>query len=251
MRAAVIAVVLGSGLITGVEAQEIRGRIVDSENGAPVALVGVLVLDRDRNRLTSAASDTAGFYVVEAPGSGEYVLFVQRLGYFENETPLFAVETGGVYAVDIEMRPEPFRLDPIEVVVRNEELIRYLTLEFGMNPNQFSGFRAIQGAQLEEAKVRAVDNTQFLRFLYIPVSHGFDVCVGSFGMDLPERGVGDAGGERQCGQLFLNGIQCRNEHIEEIPKETVAVVVTLPGQVRLFTREFDWTFNPAGYAGSC
>lgn len=200
MRVAVMALVLGLGQITGVDAEEIRGRIVDSENGAPVAL---------------------------------------------------AVEAGGVYAVDVEMRPEPFRLDPLEVVVRNEEPIRYLTLEFGMNPHHFTGFRAIQGAQLEKAKVRAVDNTHFLRFLYIPVSHGFDVCVGSFGMDLAERGVGEEGGERPCGQLFLNGIQCRNEHIEEISTETVAVVVTLPGQLRLFTREFDWTFNRAGYAGSC
>jgi hypothetical protein len=244
-------VLVSSAVPTRTTGQEIRGRVVDANNEAAVGFAGVFVLDVRRNVLVSTAADTAGFYTVEAPGSGEYILFAQRLGYFENETPLVALEAGGVYGIDFELRPEPFRLDPLDVVVRNEELDRYLRLETGVNPNSVFGYRAYQGVRLEEARLRAHDNTDLLRELYIPVSHGMEgVCVGAIGMGLPERGPGDAGGERLCGSLFVNDLRCPNEHIESIDMDEIAVVVLLGGSVRLYTRTFDWTFNP-NRGGAC
>ena len=242
------------------DAQEIRGRVVDANNGVAVGLAGVFVMDAERNIVESVAADTAGYYVVQAPGAGEYILHAQRLGYFENETPLVAVEDGGVYGIDFELRPEPFRLDPLEVVVRNEELTNYLTLELGINPNSVFGYRAYQGIRLEEAKLKAHDNTDLLRELYIPVEHGIEgVCVGMIGLGVPgrppatlQRGSGSAvtGGERLCGQLFVNDLRCPNEHIEEFDMDRIAVVVLLGGSVRLYTRDFDWTFNP-NRGGAC
>ena len=229
-----------------VEGQHIRGRVIDSTNGAAVRLAGVFLLDAEREPVEGSAADTTGFYTITAPQPGEYYLFVQRLGYFENETPLLAVGPDGTYEVDIEMRPEPFRLDPLEVTVRNEELERYLTLEFGVNPNSIFGYRAVQGIRLEEAKLKAHDNTDLLRWLYIPVSHGIQVCVGSMWLGHPKRASGSEGGERLCGSLMLDGYAVPNEHIESIAMDRIAVVVTVPGQVRLYTREFDWTFKPGG-----
>jgi hypothetical protein len=225
------------------EAQEIRGQVLDSENGAPIGLAGVFILDREREVLVASASDTAGFYSVEPPGGGEYILIVQRLGYFENETPLFAVEEGGQYGVDIEMRPEPFGLDPLEVTVRNEELERYLTLEMGVNPNSVFGYRVFQGLLLEEAKLGAADNTQVLRRLFIPVSHGMSVCVGELGLGLPDRKTGYIDPTPRCGALFVNDVRCPSEHMESVDIATIGVVVRLGGQVRLYTRDFNWTFR--------
>ena len=76
-------------------AQEIRGQVVDANNGIPVALAGVYVLDGERSVVVAAAADTAGYYSIAPPGAGEYYLAVQRLGYFENETPLFEVGPDG------------------------------------------------------------------------------------------------------------------------------------------------------------
>ena len=235
-------------------AQEIRGRVVDASNGAAVGLAGVFVLDAERNVVESVAADTAGYYTVQAPGTGEYVLYAQRLGYFENETPLVAVEAGGVYGIDFELRPEPFRLDPLEVVVRNEELTEYLTLEIGVNPNSVFGYRAYQGVRLEEAKLRAHDNTDLLRELFVPVEHGAEgVCVGATGLSVPARPPASlrrnyasvaTGGERRCGSLYVNDLPCPNEHIEAFDMDQIAVVVVLGGSVRLYTRSFEWTFNP-------
>jgi hypothetical protein len=226
-----------------VEAQEIRGQVIDSENGSPVGLAGVFILDRERDVVIASASDTAGFYSVQMPGTGEYILVVQRLGYFENETPLLAVEEGGQYGVDIEMRPEPFRLDPLEVTVRNEQLEQYLTLEMGSNPNAVFGYRVFQGLLLEEAKLGAKDNTEVLRRLFIPVSHGRAVCVGDMGLGMPDRRTGYIEPTPRCGAIYVDDVRCPAEHMESIDMATIGVVVRLGGQVRLYTRGFDWTFR--------
>ncbi len=250
-RAVLTMAVLGFAGGAPLAAQEVLGRVIDAANGAPVGLAGVFILSAEREIVVGSAADTAGYYRIVAPEAGEYYLYVQRLGYFENETPLVALEEGGQYGVDIEMRPEPFRLDPLEVTVRNEGLERYLTLELSVNPNSIFGYRVYQGIPLEEAKLKAEDNTDLLRELYIPVTHGFDACVGSIGMGLPARGVGDAGGERLCGTLSVDELRCPVEHIEDIAMDRIAVVVVLGGNVRLYTRDFDWTFRPAGRLGVC
>jgi len=243
----------------GLSAQDITGRIVDAQNGAPIGLAAIIVLDTDRKPVFTRAADVEGFYSLSLPRSGEYYLVVERLGYFENESPLLAVEASGSYGVDIEMRPEPFRLDPLEVTVDNERLEDFLTLTFGQHPASLPGYRAIQGIRLQEAKVKAVDNTDLLRWLYIPVSHGLKVCVNVYGGGLPGRSTMDRINERsaeldleaQCGALYVDGYRCRNEHIESIVMDRIAVVVTLSGSVHLYTREFDWTFRPGGGALAC
>ena len=241
-------------------AQEIRGRVVDAQNGAPVGLAAIIVLDPDRKPVFTRAADVEGFYSFSLPSSGEYYLVVERLGYFENESPLLAVEASGSYGVDIEMRPEPFRLDPLEVTVDNERLENFLTLTFGQHPASLPGYRSIQGIRLEEAKVKAADNTDLLRWLYIPVSHGRrGVCVNVYGGGLAGRSTMDQinaraaelDPEAQCGALYVDGYRCRNEHIESIAMDRVGVVVTLSGSVHLYTRDFDWTFRPGGGAPAC
>lgn len=254
---------------SGVSGQLIQGRLLDAENGAPVALAGVFILSADREVLVGSASDTSGLYSIAVPGDGEFYLFVQRLGYFENETPLFRAEADRTYSVDIEMRPEPFRMDPLSVTVRNEELEDFLTLQLGENPNGLFGYRVHQGIALQEAKLGATDNTEILRRLYVWISHGQQVCIGavaSGGASFPPRdgasprrdpdtGVPldprtgdvlwlDEMGGGSCGALYLDGYRVPNEHVETVEMESVAVVVTLPGSVRLYTRGFDWTMRP-------
>lgn len=244
------------------DAQVISGRVVDAENGAGVGLAAIIVLDPERTPLLMRAADTAGVFRVDFPEAGEYYLVIERLGYFETESPLLAVAAGGEYSVDFEMRPEPIRLDPLQVSVSNEALEDFLTLEFGVHPATLRGYRAIQGVRLEEAKLKAEDNTDLLRWLYIPVSHGQRVCVGTFGAALPARmgyertmARADAASsidpERQCGAVYVDGIRCRNEHLEEIDMDRIAVVVTVESAVYLYTRDFGWTFRPGSSTGAC
>ncbi len=248
--------------MTSVEAQIISGRVLDSENGSGVGLAAIIVLDPQRTPLLMRAADTAGVFQVDFPGPGEYYLVIERLGYFETESPLLAVDADARYSVDFEMRPEPIRLDPLQVTVSNGRLEDFLSLEFGVHPATLRGYRVIQGTRLEEAKLKAEDNTDLLRWLYIPVSHGSRVCVGTFGAALPARmgyertmaraeAAATVDPERQCGAVYVDGIRCRNEHVEEIDMDPIAVVVTVDGAVYLYSRDFDWTFRPASATGGC
>ena len=160
------------------------------------------------------------------------------------ESPLVAVSAGGRYELDLEIRSEPIRLDPLLVTVRNEEMERWLTLRLGQNPNALFGYRAIQGLRLEEAKLKSEDNTELLRWLFVPVSHGVDVCLGSR-MPTIERGTQRIG-PPECGKLYVDDIPVPAEHIDDIDIESVAVVVTFgrPPSVHLFTRAFDWSARP-------
>lgn len=252
MRGLALATLAISLPCSGLAAQQLSGRIIDAANGAPVGFAAVFLLDAGRSPIVASSTDQEGNYRLEVPGAGEYYLVVERLGYFENETPLLAVGADGQYAVDMEMRPEPFRLDPLAVTVENEQLEEFLTLAFGQHPATLPGYRAIQGIRLEEAKLNSRDNTDLLRRLYVPVSHGRQVCIGTFGVSRPERTSSDRTNARaelpdpnaQCGALYVNDDRCnRLEHVEEIVMDNIAVVVTLEGSVHLYTRDFDWTLG--------
>lgn len=233
--------------------QTLTGRVLDSRDGARVATAGVFLLNRDGERVGATAADTAGAYLIELPGPGEYRLFVQRIGYFEAESPLFSVVAVRTYHMDVEVRPEPIPLDPISVSVRNETMESWLRKELGVNPHSIWGFRAYQGERLEAAKVEARDNTGMLRRLYIPVSHGRQVC---FGYPMPsvqrgsrrmtEPGTGQIG-EPPCGKLYVDGLPVPSEHIDSFDHRRIAVVAWIPPNLHLYTVGFDWTFDPGGH----
>lgn len=264
VRCLAMLVAVGAAFAPDLNGQIISGQIVDAQNGAPVGLAAVFVLTADREPIMMRGADVDGRYVVELPGPDEYYLVVERLGYFENETPLLSVGSTGEYTVDMEMRPEPIHLDPLEVTVANERLEDFLTLEFGQHPASLSGYRNIQGIRLAEAKLGAKDNTDVLRRLYIPVSHGINgVCVGTFGAPpLPARSTSERinpanpatdprDPSQQCGAIFVDGLRCRNDHLEEILIDRIGVVVAFSNSVHLYTRDFDWTFRPANGGGVC
>lgn len=249
-------------------AQTIRGQIVDASNGRPVAMAGVYLADRERAPVATAMADSAGWYVLDVPGAGEYVLMAERFGYLQVESPLVAVSAEGSYAMDFELQPEPLGLSPVTVTVRNEELVDWLTLEMGINPTSVFGFRVLQGPRLQEAKLKAQNNpTETLRWLYIPVWHG-GPCVsvnatpsartvtsrGPRRSQAPTpgeapsgtRAPGDADDTPEgpaCGSLFVNDRRVPNEHIEDVDMARIAVVVTLPMSVRMYTYDFGWSFR--------
>ncbi len=224
---------LGAG---AAEAQIVRGTVVDGSNGAAVPLAGVFLLDRDRSVVVQTMADSLGRYVLEAPGPGDYVLAGQRLGYVQMASALLALGED-TYELDLELEPDPFQFDPLEVTVRNDVLVDWFRYEAGVNPNAVFGYRVIQGADLLAARQRARDNTDMLRWLYIPVTHAREPCVGSRIPALLRPG--DQPRDPPCGALYLDGRPVPVEHIETIDRWTLAVVVVLPPDVHFFTREFD------------
>jgi hypothetical protein len=226
----------------------------------------VFLLNGERDHVAIMVADSLGRYVVHVPREGEYYLVAQRFGYIDMETPLLRIGVERNYALDLEMKPQPLGLEGVEVVVRNEQVIDWLTLEFGGSPVQAFGFRIIQGSRLDVAKERgAFDPTNTFRFLYIPISHAGE-CVRINSLPRAQRGSGWDGlregvfgalgappaGTRSadatsapsgCGSLVLNDRVIPNELIDTIDMTSIAVVVTLPGQVRMYTYDFSFAFR--------
>lgn len=260
-----------AGTASPLVAQTIRGTVIDATNNRPVPTAGVQLMDGDRNSLQVAMADSLGRYALTVPDSGSYFLVAQRFGYEDMVSPLLALSDTRDYALDLELRPEPLGLGEITVTVRNEDAVRWLTREYGINPSGAFGFRLLQGDRLATAKAKGkLDPTETLRWLYIPVSHGME-CVsinatpravrggwkrtsqGAFG-DPAGAPAGTAPAETlasvasaaegaRCGSLMLNDRRLPNEQLETIDMSSIAVIITLPGLVRMYTYDFDWSFR--------
>lgn len=199
------------------------------------------LLDRSQEPVRQTMTDSLGRFRVEAPHPGEYYLVGQSLGYAQTLLALLAVGER-TYELDIELTPDPIRLDPLQVSVRNKEMFEWFRFNRGVNPSESFGFRAIQGGDLVAAQQRARDNTDLLRWLYIPVTHGREACVGHRFVEL-ERGSGRSG-PPACGKLYVDGYERPVEHIEALDRWSIAVVVVIPPDVHFFTRGLDWSFRP-------
>lgn len=264
---ALVAFTLGAAAPLG--AQVVRGAVLDVRNGRPVPMAAVQVMSQERDAVAVAMTDSVGRYAFAVPAAGEYILLVQRFGYRDLVSPLLAISDARDYALDLELEPEPLGLGELTVTVRNEQAEEWVRREFGRSPQEFFGFRLLQGERLAEAKAKGrFRPTETLRWLYVPVSHGLD-CVainafprastttsrgpraGAFAPGAAPGGTRDVNALRQdeaagpdlCGRLLVNDRMIPNEHLDSVNMGSIAVVITLPGEVRMYTYDFDWRFR--------
>ena len=245
----------------------LQGRVVDAASRVPIPDAGVHLLDRNGRPVARALTDSSGWYRLTVPGPDTRVLLAQSPGYLEEEITL-PLQRAAEDPVHVELRSEAIELDPLTVSVRNNQVLDWLTHVMGANPAQFFGFRVIQGARLEAAKERGdLDPTEVLRWLYIPVWHG-GACVSvnvspgitregfrggrrsAFVPGAPSQGTVDieatateAGTDEDCGRLFVDERLIPNDQIASVVMDDIAVVTTLPGEVRMYTYDFEWAFR--------
>lgn len=178
-----------------------------------------------------------GGRVVDVPSQPETIPIAVRDLSPTASQPTIAVGPG---------RREPivpmFNLEPIEVSVDNDRIIDVLNMSLGVDPRSLFGFRLLQGAQLEQAKLNgSMSPTETLGWLFVPVVHGARcvyVNVNALGDQASANDLVDPDMEPFCGNLFVDEEWVPNEQIESIDMSDVVVVTILPGDVRFFTRSF-------------
>jgi hypothetical protein len=120
---------------TPAAAQVIEGRVTGDDG---VAVEGALVglYDRDGTQRAATLSDESGFYRLEAPEPGEYVLGAERIGFSPFRSHLLAVgQQAEPYRIDLEMLRAPVPIEGVTVTAeRQEEIERQLRLLIGVNP---------------------------------------------------------------------------------------------------------------------
>ncbi|HEX6369257.1 MAG TPA: carboxypeptidase-like regulatory domain-containing protein [Longimicrobium sp.] len=106
---------------TPAAAQVVRGRVVDAESGAAVALARVVVAGSgQRARRTTTTAD--GRFSVRLGRGGSFHVQVARAGYAETRTRALAVGPRDTVDVDVRVSAVAHRLDPVTVTARARPL---------------------------------------------------------------------------------------------------------------------------------
>lgn len=93
-----------------VQAQSIMGNLLDAQTGRPILLGYVGLLTEEGDRLSWTLADEEGFFRLDAPGPGSYMLYGESLGYR-------ASVEGPILIGEDQLLPAVFRLDPMPVVL--------------------------------------------------------------------------------------------------------------------------------------
>src|SRR5688572_3795005 len=71
----------------------LRGVVLDDASRAPVVGAAIQLLDETGRRLQATIADGQGRFQFTLPAPGSYKLRVDRLGYFQRESPAFPVRS--------------------------------------------------------------------------------------------------------------------------------------------------------------
>jgi len=107
--------VLSTGTL---EAQTVRGQLVDSISRAPVAGAFVTLVDERGVERARAITSDAGQYVVTAPAAGNYHVRSKLIGFRPYVSPALALKSGGTTTYNAAIDPIPVTLK--ELVVAGE-----------------------------------------------------------------------------------------------------------------------------------
>ena len=116
---------VGSGEAYG--AQGVQGTLVEPGSGEPVRSAEVVVRDATGEVTGSAVTDHRGFFRIQTPVPGRYLLSAQALGFTELAAQPVEVPSGKLAVVEVQMAPAALKLEPL--VVRVEPRAFHLELE--------------------------------------------------------------------------------------------------------------------------
>ncbi|MBW3660713.1 MAG: carboxypeptidase regulatory-like domain-containing protein [Gemmatimonadetes bacterium] len=125
LRLAAIALA-ATGLLTSAPAaaQTIHGELVEKESRMVVPGAFVILLDERDVQRDAALTDAEGRFVLVAPGPGDYVLGLDRIGYFSTRTDPIPLAEGQTIRYRLETIVAPVRLEDIDVSLTSECRIR-------------------------------------------------------------------------------------------------------------------------------
>lgn len=109
-------------------AQVVRGRVLDSNVGEPVATARVTLLTTDGERVSTVLSDALGRFTVRAASGGAHIMEADRLGYGPQRTEVFEVVPEGVTVRDVLLVPDAFELEGIVVSGYPSRLLHEMTM---------------------------------------------------------------------------------------------------------------------------
>jgi hypothetical protein len=113
---------LGALIPSQGSAQVLMGNLVDAQNGQAIMLGYVGLVTEEGETIVWTMSDEEGFFRLEAPDPGSFMLYGEALGYNSSvEGPVLLGEDQMVPA-EFRLEPMPLVLDSLRVVARSRRL---------------------------------------------------------------------------------------------------------------------------------
>jgi len=108
----------GPRAVSSVEAygaQGVQGTLVEPGSGEPVRSAEVVVRDAAGEVAGSGVTDNRGFFRIETPVPGRYLLSAQALGYTELTAQPVEVPYGKLAVLEVQVAPAALELEPLVV----------------------------------------------------------------------------------------------------------------------------------------
>jgi hypothetical protein len=147
-------------------AQVVRGRLLDDKTERPIEQATVFLQDARGETRASAITDSAGAFVLRAPGPGRYALFARRIGYRPDRTSLLELAADQVLDVDFLIAVRPLVLAPVSVTEAKMRTSRAQWVA-GLDVRSL-GARLIPPAKIEPLLGRASTIADVIRWQNIP-----------------------------------------------------------------------------------
>jgi hypothetical protein len=113
--AVVFALLFSPGAAGRVDAQTLRGQVVEEGTGTAIAGALVLLISPDGEEEASAVSGASGAYVIRVPAPGEWSLRVERIGFASSNAGPFRLATTADQTVPLTVSSVPVALPTITV----------------------------------------------------------------------------------------------------------------------------------------
>jgi len=97
-----------------VDAQQVRGRLLDFATRAPIPAGVVLLYSADSSFVMRAVSDADGHWLLKATRPGAYYISARRLGYQPSVSAVMTLDARADVTSDVFLRVLPVRLDPVQ-----------------------------------------------------------------------------------------------------------------------------------------
>jgi len=122
--------------------QILRGTVLDSSSGRPVAGAHVIVLVDVRTTVGNVVTGADGVFAFRLPAVGAYQVRVSRLGYSPKMTEPIGVDSSFLTSVQLQLVPSAVPLDPLTVAAEHvvvEKQLPYLA-DAGVYDRRHKGF---------------------------------------------------------------------------------------------------------------
>ncbi|MBI4420907.1 MAG: carboxypeptidase regulatory-like domain-containing protein, partial [Gemmatimonadetes bacterium] len=103
------------GASAGLQAQTVRGQVLEAATGTPVDAGFVLLLGPDGKEMRRTLADRSGRFSIRAPGPGQYRLRSERIGYRVVTSPPLELSADQTLDYTLAVRAVPIRLEEIRV----------------------------------------------------------------------------------------------------------------------------------------